>query len=163
MKKNILLFVLTVLFLFLDTAFFSAINLYGIRPYLVLALALSATITFSVQSGIVITAVSGLIIDLITNPYIGLTSALYLAAVILVYVFTRRGNHKKIYVLLIITAVLVALNMLLWLLSTIFGSSVNILNALLLHSIPCAVVTGAVAMLLIRAMRPLLKGQLESA
>ncbi|MDD3400077.1 MAG: rod shape-determining protein MreD [Eubacteriales bacterium] len=163
MKKNIYLVLLSIVFLFLDTAFFDRINLYGIRPYMVLALALSATLTFSVQSGIIIAAVCGLVLDFIGNPYLGLTSALYLAAVVVCYVLVGRSNHKKLFVFLIMVTSLIAMDMLLWLLATIFGAVVNVLNALLLHAIPCAIITGGLTMLLNRCLSPLLKGQLERA
>lgn len=163
MKKNVLLIFLALLFVFADTAFFSKINLYGIRPYMVLSFALAATITFSVQSGMVIAAVCGLLTDLICNPYLGLTSAFGLLAVVLVYLFVRRSKPKKLVLYLALLAVLTALDMFLCLLSIIFGASVNMINALLLHALPCAAISAGLVILLSKLLKPLTKGQLEAA
>lgn len=163
MKKNLLLIVLSVLFVFLDTAFFSFVNLYGIRPYAVISLALAATITFSIHSGMAIAAIGGFVIDFICNPYLGLTSALYLIALVLTHLFLRRNRPKALTLFLVLTTILTSLDMLLCLLSNMFGSNVNMLEAMLLHSLPCAGLTSALAMLFRRAFMPMLKGQLEKA
>ncbi|MDO4565599.1 MAG: hypothetical protein Q4C04_08295 [Clostridia bacterium] len=163
MKKHLSLVLLSILFIFLDTAFFSTVNIYGIRPYMTLALALAATYTFSVQSGMIIAAVAGILIDLICNPYLGLTPALYIAGVIVLYGLIRRGHPKKIVVFLYYVGVCAALDLLLCLLSNIFGANRNIVEALLLHSLPCAALSSVATLGLGRLFKPLLKGQLESA
>ena len=107
MKRRILLIPAALAALFLDAFVLPAISGNGIRPLFTMSVALAATAETKVQDGMLIAFFGGLFTDLFCNPYVGLSSAAYLAAVAVMYGFVRKtGRHR---VLLIVFALVGAL------------------------------------------------------
>ena len=142
MKRYGTLAAAALLLLLFDTAVLSAYNLFGIRPWLLLAAALAATIALNVQSGILVALIGGLVIDAIYNSYLGLTAACYLVSVGALYLFTRR-NHPKALLLWALAAAAVLLPAPIeWLYSYLAGAQFRALQTVLTVVLPNAVLTG---------------------
>lgn len=93
--KRLLLIPAAILAVFIDAFVFPALSGNGIRPLFTLSLALAATAATKVQDGIPIAIFGGLLCDLFCNPYLGLSAAAYLAAVMIVYGFTGKGGYRR--------------------------------------------------------------------
>ena len=79
---------------FLDAFVLPFLSQNGIRPLFTLSLALAATAATKVQDGMLIAFFGGILTDLFCNPYVGLSSAAYLVAVVILYGFTRKGGRR---------------------------------------------------------------------
>ena len=88
----------------LDSFLFPNLSHNGIRPLFVLAAALAAVASTKVQDGILIALIGGLLTDLFTNPYLGLSAAAYLLAVVILYGFVRK-NRPKLPLLFVFTLI----------------------------------------------------------
>lgn len=163
MKKNLSLAALSILFLILDIALLSRVNLYSIRPYLFLSLVLCASVGVSVQSAMVIAAVGGLIIDFICNSYLGATSALYILAAVLVYLCVKKSRPKPVLLLLELVGIAALADALLLCISAVFIGGMDIINRFLVHSLPCAILTAPIALALCHGFDSMAKGQLNKA
>ncbi len=150
---------LTVFCLFLDTATLRFASFYGIRPSLVLALALGSAAVFSVQSGIVIAAVGGFFIDVIASTTLGLTPACYIGGVLLFYAFhrfpTKRAGIRYLRMLLCAFAAPAAL----FLVSLLMGTGAPAGRTLLFLTLPCAALTAGCGLLFDAWLRQIMKGQ----
>ena len=152
---------LTFLGIFLDTAVLRFVSLYGIRPSVVLALALATAEAFSVQSGLVIAAVGGLTVDVICSTTLGLTPACYRIEVLLYYACvkapTKRAGVR--YVRMLLCAF--ASGALLFLSSLLLGTAASIPRTLLFLVLPGALLTAAVGLGLFAWLRAMQRGQVE--
>ena len=150
---------LTALCLFLDTAALRFIAFEGIRPSLLLGFALASASVFSVQSGMVIAAVGGFLIDAITGTTLGLTPACYVAAVLVCYAFrTLPDKPAGARYLKFLPGAFFA-PAALFLLSLLLGTRAPVGRTLLFLTLPCALLTAAVALLFELWLRGMRKGQ----
>ncbi len=163
LKKWIVWTVFTVVCIYLDTAVMNMLNLFGMRAYLVLALALGSAYAFSVQSGLVIAAVGGLVIDLISNTVLGLTPALYLIAVMLLSLWQNKdSSQKRIFLFLKSAAVICGVCTMEWGLCRLFGSGAS-LRTLIVCAVPNALLTAALTLGFAVFFAALQKGQVARA
>lgn len=95
MKRRLLLIPAALLTLFLDAFVLPALSGNGIRPLFTLSLAMAATAATAVQDGMLIAVFGGLLTDLFCNPYLGLSAAAYLVAVVIMYGFVRKGVQRS--------------------------------------------------------------------
>ena len=95
MKRRLLLIPAAILAVFLDAFVFPSLSGNGIRPLFTMSLALAATAENKVQDGILIALFGGVLTDLFCNPYIGLSAAAYLVAVVIIYGFVKKGGRKR--------------------------------------------------------------------
>ena len=95
MKRRLLLIPAALLALFLDAFVLPALSGNGIRPLFTLSLAMAATAATAVQDGMLIAVFGGLLTDLFCNPYLGLSAAAYLVAVVIMYGFVRKGVQRS--------------------------------------------------------------------
>ncbi len=95
MKRRLLLIPAALIALFLDAFVLPSLSNNGIRPLFTLCLAMAATAATAVQDGMLIAIFGGLLTDLFCNPYLGLSAAAYLVAVVIVYGFTRKKEHAR--------------------------------------------------------------------
>lgn len=93
--KRLLLIPAAILAVFLDAFVLPFLAGGGFRPLFTLALALAATAATKVQDGMVIAFFGGILTDLFCNPYVGLSSAAYLVAVVILYGFVRKNRQKS--------------------------------------------------------------------
>ena len=93
--KRLFLIPAAVLAVVLDAFVFPFLSSNGIRPLCTLALALAATAATKVQDGMTIAFFGGLLTDLFCNPYVGLSAAAYLIAVMILYGFVRKSGQKQ--------------------------------------------------------------------
>jgi rod shape-determining protein MreD len=100
MKRRLLLIPAALAALFLDAFVLPALSGNGIRPLFTLCLAMAATAATAVQDGMLIAVFGGLFTDLFCNPYLGLSAAAYLVAVVIVYGFTRKKERARVLLLL---------------------------------------------------------------
>lgn len=162
MRRNISLIPYALLCLLLDTAVWPKWNLFGLRPWMVLALTLALTAVFSLQMGMVFGAVCGLCADILCGPALGLRPGLYLLCAVVLHVCIRKNTPKPYVLFLLFCALAFAYEGVQALCGWILGGRVS-LYALLYGAVPRALLTGAVGMLLKRMCRPLLKGQVDNA
>jgi rod shape-determining protein MreD len=94
MKRRIALIPAALLAVFLDCFVLPSLTLSGVRPLFTLSLALAATAATKVQDGMLIAFFGGLLSDLFFHPYLGLSAAAYLVAVVILYGFTHRRDLK---------------------------------------------------------------------
>ena len=142
MKRYGTLTLAAVLAIALDTAVLSAHTLWGVRPWVLLAVALAASVAFNVQSGIVTALLGGQIIDAICNSYLGLTAACYLVSVSALYLFTKRNHPKALFLWALAAAAALLPAPIEWLYSYLRGAQYGGLKTLLTVVLPCAVATG---------------------
>ncbi len=95
MKRRLLLIPAALLALFLDAFVLPALSGNGIRPLFTLSLAMAATAVTAAQDGMLIAFFGGLLTDLFCNPYLGLSAAAYLVAVVIMYGFVRKGVQRS--------------------------------------------------------------------
>lgn len=93
--KRLFLIPAAILAVFLDAFVLPFLAGGGFRPLFTLALALAATAATKVQDGMVIAFFGGILTDLFCNPYVGLSSAAYLVAVVILYGFVRKNRQKS--------------------------------------------------------------------
>lgn len=93
--RRLLLIPAAILAVFIDAFIVTALSGNGIRPLFTLSLALAATAATKVQDGILVAIFGGLLCDLFCNPYIGLSAAAYLIAVVILYGFTRKDGVRR--------------------------------------------------------------------
>ncbi len=106
MKRRLFLIPAAILAIFLDAFVFPFLSGNGIRPLCTMSLALAATAEMKVQDGMLIAFFGGILIDLFCNPYVGLTPAVVLIAVCIVYGFTKKGerNYALLFVFSIVAS-----------------------------------------------------------
>ena len=95
MKRRLLLIPAVLIALFLDAFVLPSLSNNGIRPLFILCLAMAATAATAVQDGMLIAIFGGLLTDLFCNPYLGLSAAAYLVAVVITYGFTRKKERAR--------------------------------------------------------------------
>lgn len=95
MKRRLLLIPAAIVAVFLDAFVLPALSNNGIRPLFTLSLAMAATAVTKVQDGLLIAFFGGLLTDLFCNPYIGLSAAAYLIAVMILYGFVRKSGQRR--------------------------------------------------------------------
>ena len=100
MKRRLLLIPAALVALFLDAFVLPSISGNGIRPLFTLCLAMAAAAATAVQDGMLIAIFGGLLTDLFCNPYLGLSAAAYLVAVVIVYGFVRKNEQRRALLLL---------------------------------------------------------------
>ena len=91
--RRLLLIPAAALAVFLDAFVIPGLS-GGIRPLFTLSLALAATGVTKVQDGMLIAFFGGLLTDLFCNPYLGLSAAAYLVAVVIMYGFVKKGGRS---------------------------------------------------------------------
>ena len=94
MKRRLILIPAALIAVFLDCFVFPGLSMNGIRPLFTLSLALASTGVTKVQDGMLIAFFGGLLSDLFCNPYLGLSAAAYLIAVVIMHGFVRKSGKK---------------------------------------------------------------------
>lgn len=162
MRRNISLIPYLILCLLLDTAVLPKWNFFGIRPWMVLGLTLTATLCFSLQTGMVLGVIGGFCTDILCGPALGLRPGLYLVCTVILHLCTRKNTPKPYVLFALFVALTLAFEGIMALSGWVLGGHVT-LYALAYGAIPRAVFTGCVCLLLKRLCRPLLKGQVDNA
>lgn len=162
LKKHVALIISFVIALFLDTAVLSKWNLFGLVPFVMLALMLAAGQVFSIQTAIVIGALGGLMEDLLCENMIGLTPALCLLAAV-VYEKLPKDSDTKPFILWLYCSVLaVGLEFLRAMAAWIIGMRFSLWNSMLYGALPRGMLTGIWAMIGMALYKPLLKRQVDA-
>lgn len=142
----------------LDTAVFSLHNFAGVRPFLMLAVALAACVRLNVQSGIVIAFFGGLLLDAVCNTYLGLTAGCWLVSVSVFYLLTRRNQPKALLLWLFSALAAWVSAPIEWLYAFIGGAGYGGLLRILTVALPSAVLTGLCVLPLSALLRWAKKG-----
>ncbi len=108
MKRRLLLIPAALIALFLDAFVLPALTQNGIRPLFTLSLAMAATAATAVQDGMLIAVFGGLFTDLFCNPYLGLSAAAYLVAVVIAYGFVRKNERRALLLLFALVGAIAA-------------------------------------------------------
>ena len=161
MKRLFLLIPLTVIAILIDCFLFPALSQNGIRPLLVLSLALAATAATKVQDGIVIALIGGLLCDLFCNPYLGFSAAAYLAAVCILYGFVRKNQPKLPLLLIFALIACTAAEAMVFVFSLIIGARFPIRTRLLLSVLPSLVLESLAVLPLAALLRVKGKGTFD--
>ena len=135
----------------LDSFLFPNLSHNGIRPLFVLAAALAAVASTKVQDGILIALIGGLLTDLFTNPYLGLSAAAYLLAVVILYGFVRKNRPKLPLLFVFALIACAAAEALIFGFSLILGARFSIPNRLLTAMLP-SLILEALAVLPLTAL-----------
>ena len=122
MKRRLLLIPAALAALFLDAFVFPALSSNGIRPLFTLSLAMAATAVTAVQDGMLIAIFGGLFTDLFCNPYLGLSAAAYLVAVVITYAFVRKNEQRRALLLLFALIGAVAAELIIFVFSLAIGA-----------------------------------------
>ncbi len=161
MKRLWTLIPLTAAAILLDSFLFPNLSQNGIRPLFVLAVALGAVASYSVQDGIVIALVGGLLTDLFANPYLGLSAAAYLIAVVILYGFVRKNRPKLPLLFVFALIACTAAEALMLGFSLIAGARFAIPNRLLTATLPSLILESLLVLPLAALLRPTGKGTLN--
>ena len=163
LKKCFVLVISFLIALFLDTAVLPKWNLFGLVPFMMLALMLSAQQTFSLQAGILIGAFGGLFEDLLCENMIGLTPALCLFAALAYDKLPKDNDTKPIILGLYCMLLAFCLEAARALVSWVIGMRFSILYSLIYGALPRALLTGSWALIYMACLKPLLKRQVDAA
>lgn len=158
-------FVLTVSFaaaLFLDTSVLPKWNLFGVVPFVMLALMFAAEQVFSLQAAIVIGALGGLLEDILCENMIGLTPALCLLAAVVYEKLPRDSDTKPLILALYCMALAFAVEILRALTAWVIGMRFGFINAVLYGALPRSLLTGLWALAGMALFKPLLKHQVDA-
>ena len=142
----------------LDSFLFPNLSDNGIRPLFVLAVALGAAASTKVQDGIVIALVGGLLTDLFTNPYLGLSAAAYLIAVVILYGFVRKNRTKLPLLFVFALIACTATEALIFAFSYLLGARFSIVSRLLTATLPSLIIESLLVLPLAVLLRPAGKG-----
>lgn len=162
LKKHLALILSCVVALFLDTAVLPKWNLFGIVPFVMLALMLAAEQVFSLQTAIVIGALGGLMEDLLCENMIGLTPALCLIAAVIYEKLPKDSDTKPLILGLYCSILAFAVEFLRALAAWVIGMRFSLWNEMLYGALPRALLTGLWAMFGIALFKPLLKRQVDA-
>ena len=122
MKRRLLLIPAAILAVFLDAFVFPSLSGNGIRPLCTMSLALAATAVTKVQDGMPIAFFGGLLTDLFCNPYIGLSAAAYLIAVVIMHGFVKKSGQRRGLLILFAAVGAVAAETLIFVFSLAIGA-----------------------------------------
>ena len=161
MKRLWVLIPIAAIAVVLDSFLLPNLSVNGIRPLFVLAAALGAAASTKVQDGIVIAGIGGLLTDLFTNPYIGLSAAAYLIAVVILYGFVRKNRPKLPLLLAFALIACAAAETLIFGFSLILGARFSIVNRLLTATLPSLVLEALLVLPLAAMMRPAGEGNVN--
>lgn len=126
MKRRLLLIPMAVLAVFLDCFVFPSLSNNGIRPLFVLSLALAAVAVTKPQDGMLIAFFGGLLTDLFCNPYLGLSGAAYLVAVVILHGFVKKRGARLSLLPLFALVASVAAEALIFLFSLVIGAKFDV-------------------------------------
>lgn len=155
--KRLLLIPAAILAVFLDAFVLPFLAGGGFRPLFTLALALAATAATKVQDGMVIAFFGGILTDLFCNPYVGLSSAAYLVAVVILYGFVRKNRQKSGLLILFALVASAAAEAMIFLFSLAIGARFDG-HRLLSGTLPSVVVESILVFPLAAAFRIREKG-----
>jgi rod shape-determining protein MreD len=161
MKRLWVLIPVSVIAIFLDSFLFPNLSDNGIRPLFVLAAALGAAAATKVQDSILIALIGGLLTDLFANPYLGLSAAAYLLAVVILYALIRKDRPKL--PLLFVFAMLgcTAAEALILGFSLILGARFAIGYRLLSATLPSLILEASMVLPLAAILKPAGKGTFD--
>ena len=148
--------------LYLDSVFFAKVNISGIRPDVLMAMAASLGVLLGMKNGAIIGLCTGLIADILLSPRIGLSAMGYMFAGWIGGIF-----YQKYYADNIIIPALVALagaifkECVMAVASALSGARFSFFAVLGTYIIPCALLSAAVCMLFHAIMRRALASQLK--
>ena len=162
-KKHAAIVISFLFALFLDTAVLPKWNLFGLVPFVMLALMLACEQVFSLQTGILVGALGGLIEDLIAENMIGLTPALCLFAAVAYEKMPRNSDTKALILGAYCMILAFALELARALIAYVIGMRFDLMNAMLYGVLPRALLTGAWALGYMALFKPLLKRQVDAA
>ena len=145
----------------LDSFLLPNLSHNGIRPLFVLAAALGAVASTKVQDGIVIALIGGLLTDLFANPYLGLSAAAYLVAVVILYGFIRKNRPKLLMLLVFALVACTASETMILGFSLILGARFSILNRLLTATLPSLIHEALLVLPLAAILKPAGKGTFD--
>lgn len=160
-RKRITLGIWFVVSLFLDTAVLPRWNAFGLVPFVMLALSLSVTAMFSLQSGLVIGALGGLMEDLLCESMVGLTPALCLLAAAALHRVLMENQPKPLLLFLLFTALAFLVELLLGSLSWLIGMRFAFGATMVYGALPRAILTGLWTMAFMWLFRRVRKGQVD--
>ena len=161
MKRLWILIPVTAIAIFIDSFLFPNLSDNGIRPLFVLAVALGAVASTKVQDGIVIAAIGGLLTDLFANPYLGLSAAAYLLAVVILYGFIHKNRPKLPLLLVFAIVACAAAEALILGFSLILGARFSIGYRLLSATLPSLILEALLTLPLAVILRPAGKGTFD--
>ena len=162
LKKYAALVLSFVVALFLDTAVLPKWNLFGMVPFVMLALMLGAEQVFHIQTAILIGAFGGLFEDLLCENMIGLTPALCLLAAVVYEKLPKDSDTKPPILGLYCLLLALAVEVLRALAALAIGMRFDFADALLYGALPRALLTGLWALLFMALFKPLLKRQVDN-
>ncbi len=161
MKRLWILIPVAALAIFIDSFFFPNLSSNGIRPLFVLAAALGAVASTKVQDGIVIAFVGGLLTDLLVNPYLGLSAAAYLLAVVILYGFIRKNRPKLPLLFVFALIACAAAEALILGFSLMTGARFSIVSRLLTATLPSLIIESLSVLPLAALLQPAGKGTFD--
>ena len=153
MKRLWILIPITVIAILLDSFLFPNLSDNGIRPLFVLAAALGAVAGTKVQDGILIALIGGILTDLFANPYLGLSAAAYLLAVVILYGFVRKNRPKLPLLFVFALIACAAAEAMIFGFSLIFGARFSIVNRLLTATLPSLILEALITLPLAALLR----------
>lgn len=161
MKRLFVLIPLTAAAILLDSFLFPNLSQNGIRPLFVLAFALGAAASTKVQDGIVIAFLGGLLTDLFSNPYLGLSGAAYILAVVILYGFVRKNRPKLPMLLVFALLACAAAEAVILAFSLILGARFSIGSRLLTATLPSLVIESLLVLPFAAMLKPAGKGTFD--
>lgn len=148
--------------LYLDSVFFARVNIAGIRPDAVMAMAASLGVILGMKPGAIIGLVTGLVADILFSPRVGLSAIGYMAAGLVGGFFYQKYYADNIIIPAAVAAVgALFKECIMAAAARLCGARFDFFGLLGSYILPCALFTALVCMPFHAVMRRLLAGQLH--
>ncbi len=151
-----------VLCFFLNTTFFTRVNINGIRPDAIIAFCVTIGVLLGGYRAAVSGVIVGLIIDIVFEKYIGLNAIAYLLAGVAGGYFYRKFYADNVIIpaltALVITLVKEHIFFIAYVLS---GGKGGYFHMFIGYMIPCALLTAGICVLFRLILKPLLRQELD--
>ena len=162
MIKRIFCLILSFLLAFLlDTALFPRLIPYAVRPAVMLALVLGLSASYSLWTAGACAALGGLAEDLLCSEAIGISSACYLIAAVILSSLLRKNTFKKGILYLIISGICMIAEGMKALFFRLYGARFDVLYTYLFGGLARSFTSAACALLFISLFIRIGKGRIE--
>jgi rod shape-determining protein MreD len=145
MMKRITIVVSVLVCIYFDSIFFMRLNIVGIRPDMLLAVAVSFGVLLGRPSSLLIGGISGLVMDILFGEFIGMNLALYLLAALAGSIFHRKYYADNV-IIPAATAFAAAIikELLVGAVAALMGITYHFGSMLIQYILPCAAFTAVV-------------------
>lgn len=160
--KKLIIAISLLLCVYFDSIFFVRINIWGVRPDMMLAIVVSYGVLLGSLQGALIGGIGGLFMDIMFGRYLGLNALMYLAAGFCAGLFYQKFYADNIIIPAATATVASFVKDLMYaLIVWVTGVQYGFGWMLIQYIIPCAIFTGGMCALAHLLLKPLMERQVK--